>query len=83
VPPSAVASNGDGASGNESVQAWSFTGAELTAFAVIDRSHLAPGATINGPAIVREQTATTYVDRGFRAAVHRSGALMLGRGGDT
>ena len=44
---------------------------------------------LNGPMyvlptfkIVREQTATTYVDRGFRAAVHRSGALMLGRGGD-
>jgi N-methylhydantoinase A len=82
VPLSAAGRNGDGARGSESVQAWSFTAGELVAFTVIDRSHLAPAATIDGPAIVREQTTTTYVDRGFRATVHRSGALMMGRGGD-
>ena len=82
VPLSAAGRNGDGARGSESVQAWSFTAGELVAFTVIDRSHLAPDAKIDGPAIVREQTTTTYVDRGFRATVHRSGALMMGRGGD-
>jgi N-methylhydantoinase A/oxoprolinase/acetone carboxylase beta subunit len=64
------------------VKAWSFTGGELAAFAVIDRFHVAPGATIDGPAIVREQTATTYVDHGFRATVHPGGALMIGRDAD-
>jgi N-methylhydantoinase A len=82
VPPPAAGGNGDGARGHDTVQAWSFTGSRLTAFAVIDRSHLVPAATIAGPAIVREQTTTTYLDRGFRATVHRSGALMIARGGD-
>jgi N-methylhydantoinase A/oxoprolinase/acetone carboxylase beta subunit len=82
VPPSAAGRNGDGAGGHDTVRAWSFTGGELAAFAVIDRFHLAPGATIDGPAIVREQTTTTYLDRGFRVTVHPSGALILGRGGD-
>ena len=81
VPPSASGGNGDGAGGHDTVQAWSFTGGRPAAFAVIDRFHLAPGATIEGPAIVREQTTTTYLDRGFRATVHPGGALILGRGG--
>ena len=83
LPPATAGGNGGGPAGaNETVKAWSFTGGELTLFAVVDRSHVAPGTTIDGPAIVREQTATTYLDRGFRATVHPGGALMIGRGGD-
>ncbi len=82
APAPAAVTDGDAASAHETVKAWSFTGGEPAAFAVIDRSRVAPGATIEGPAIVREQTTTTYVDRGFRATVHPGGALMIGRGGD-
>jgi N-methylhydantoinase A/oxoprolinase/acetone carboxylase beta subunit len=64
------------------VQAWSFTGGGLTGFAVVDRSTLGRDAELDGPAIVREQTTTTYVDRGFRATVHSSGALLITRSGD-
>jgi N-methylhydantoinase A len=77
------AANGNGrvAEGRRaSVQAWSFTSGEPVEFAVIDRAGLRPGAELAGPAIVREQTATTYVDRGFRATVHAGGSLMIERG---
>ena len=54
----------------------------MTDFAVIDRSTLGPGSEVEGPAIVREQTTTTYVDRAYRASVGETGALMIARGGD-
>jgi N-methylhydantoinase A len=78
------AANGDGraAGGRRStVQAWSFTGGELAEFAVVDRAGLRSDADLHGPAIVREQTATTYVDRGFSATVHAGGALLIERRG--
>ena len=61
------------------VRAWSFTSGEHAEFAVVDRAGLPPEAELVGPAIVREQTATTYVDRGFRATVHAGGALLIER----
>jgi 5-oxoprolinase (ATP-hydrolysing) len=49
---------------------------------VVDRGLLGPGAELHGPAIVREQTATTYVDAGYRATVHPGGALLITRDGE-
>ena len=74
--------NGAGGGAPGSAQAWSFTTGELTDFVVVDRSTLGSGAEVEGPAIIREQTTTTYVDREYRATVGQTGALMLARGGD-
>jgi N-methylhydantoinase A len=60
-----------------SLDAHSFTRAERCQFEVISRQALQPGTRITGPAIVLEQTATTYVDAGFELEVHESGALRL------
>jgi N-methylhydantoinase A/oxoprolinase/acetone carboxylase beta subunit len=65
------------------ISAWSFTSGGPADFAVVDRSNLRPGSELQGPAIVREQTTTTYVDRDYRATVHPSGALLIGRRGET
>jgi len=80
--PITGASNGSGGGAPGSTQAWSFTTAELTDFVVVDRWTLGPGAEVEGPAIIREQTTTTYVDREYRATVGQTGALTLARGGD-
>jgi N-methylhydantoinase A len=63
-------------------KAWSFTAGEMTDFAVVDRATLVAGSEVEGPAIVREQTTTTYVDRDYRASVGETGALMIARGRD-
>jgi N-methylhydantoinase A len=59
------------------VEAFSFSRSERVEFTVVDRSSLGPGNSVDGPAILLEETATTYVDDGFRASVHKSGALFL------
>ena len=61
--------------------AWSFTLGDRVDFDVIDRDQLAPGAIVEGPAILREKTTTTYVDAGYRASVHTGGSLLISRGG--
>jgi N-methylhydantoinase A len=63
-------------------RAWSFTAGQMTDFAVVERGALRPGEQVDGPAIVREQTTTTYVDREFRATVGETGALMIARAGE-
>jgi N-methylhydantoinase A/oxoprolinase/acetone carboxylase beta subunit len=62
------------------VPAWSFTSGNEQEFAVVDRGTLEPGAEVEGPAVIREETATTYVDAGHRAVVHATGALLVQRG---
>jgi N-methylhydantoinase A len=64
---------------DESWDAWSFTRSERCAFAVIARESLAAGDTFTGPAILREPTATTYVDAGFTAHVHERGHVLMER----
>jgi N-methylhydantoinase A len=59
--------------------AWSFARDELAPFALVARDTLRPGDTLSGPAIVTETTATTYLDAGFVAEVHPSGALLARR----
>ena len=44
-----------------------------------DRARLAAGNAFVGPAIVVEDYATTYLPGGWRAAVDRSGHLVLTR----
>ena len=46
---------------------------------VYDRDALAPGTAIGGPAIIREATATTVVEPGWRASVDFRGNLLLQR----
>ena len=58
------------------VEAYSFTRGERLDFAVAHRSALAPGTSVEGPLILLEETATTYVDAGYSATVHASGALV-------
>jgi N-methylhydantoinase A len=70
------AAAGDGA-GSGSVEAYSFTRGERLPFAVVDRAALAPGSTMSGPAILLEDTATTYLDAGWTATAHPSGALFM------
>jgi N-methylhydantoinase A len=60
-----------------SVDAHSFTRGERLPFAVLDRAFLPLGSTVEGPAIVLEETATTYLDVGFAARVHESGSLVI------
>ncbi|ETW93050.1 MAG: 5-oxoprolinase [Candidatus Entotheonella factor] len=46
---------------------------------VVDRDTLLPGNTVLGPAIIREQTATTIVEPGWQAALTAKGHLILDR----
>jgi N-methylhydantoinase A len=63
-----------------SVDAYSFTRDEWLPFNVVERSALAPGTQLEGPAIVLEPTATTYVDADYVARVEFS-CLFLRRTG--
>jgi N-methylhydantoinase A len=67
--------------GGATTDAWSFAQNETLRFTTVSRDSLAPGAWLAGPAILLEQTATTYLDAGFVARVHESGALFLERSG--
>ncbi|HTZ81131.1 MAG TPA: hydantoinase B/oxoprolinase family protein [Stellaceae bacterium] len=61
--------------------------AEVTVFAegaalkapVFDRDTMQPGQSIDGPAVIREQTATTVVEPGWRATLDRRRYLVLER----
>jgi N-methylhydantoinase A len=59
------------------LDAWSFTRGEALPFAILARNGLAPGSELVGPAVLLEDTATTYLDAGFVARVHESGTLFL------
>ena len=59
--------------------AWSFTsGAELS-FRLVERAALGAGDRLAGPALVVEQTTTTYLDAGWIATHGAAGALRLER----
>lgn len=59
------------------IDAYSFTQDAQVPFRVLERSSLEPGRDLDGPAILLEETTTTYVDVGFRASVYGSGVLFL------
>ncbi|UCH75615.1 MAG: hydantoinase B/oxoprolinase family protein [Rhodospirillales bacterium] len=46
---------------------------------VYERDSLARGQTVDGPAIIRESTATTVVEPGWQARMHTGGDLVLTR----
>ncbi|MDP7056509.1 MAG: hydantoinase B/oxoprolinase family protein [Alphaproteobacteria bacterium] len=46
---------------------------------VIDRNHMRPGDKVSGPAILREDTATTVIEPGWQAAMTDVGHLVLTR----
>jgi N-methylhydantoinase A len=60
-----------------SVRAFSFASGDWSSFEVVDRAALAPGATLAGPTIVLEETATTYIDADWTAEVDASGCLIV------
>jgi N-methylhydantoinase B len=57
--------------------AWSFTRGAFENFLVVDRASFTTETRLEGPAIVLEETTTTYVDAGFELMVHPSGALVI------
>ena len=66
-----------------SVRAYSFTHGEWLDFAVLDRAGLGVGARVEGPAIVLEETATTYIDAELRrrACTSPARSFLTTRGG--
>jgi len=57
--------------------AYSFTKKEWLRFDVVDRASVDIDGVITGPAIILEETATTYLDAEFEARVHASGVLVV------
>ncbi|MEU6415527.1 hydantoinase/oxoprolinase family protein [Microbispora sp. NPDC046933] len=70
APPS-----GEGGSGT--TRLWSFRRAAWTEAPVVRREDL--DGVAEGPLLVVEPTATTYVDAGFAAEAHESGCLLITR----
>ena len=68
-----------GVQSTKRVDAWSFSQGGIDQFLVLDRESLQPAAIVAGPAIVREATATTYVDRTFTLRVGADGELHVNR----
>ncbi|MGE5202935.1 MAG: hydantoinase B/oxoprolinase family protein, partial [Acidobacteriota bacterium] len=56
-----------------------FTEGEARRAPVFDRDAMRPGQFIDGPAVIREQTATTVVEPGWRATLDRRRYLVLER----
>jgi N-methylhydantoinase A len=72
-----AASSGNGAGGSAgSVDAWSFTQEATLSFALVDRDAIGPEG-LAGPAIVLEETATTYLDADFHAVPGDGGVLRI------
>lgn len=59
------------------IDALSFARGDRVQFGVADRDEFVPGTREQGPLIVLEETATTYVDAGFELEVDPSGVLLL------
>ncbi|WP_433497839.1 hydantoinase/oxoprolinase family protein [Sphaerimonospora sp. CA-214678] len=74
-PPVPAQATGDTARG--ATRLWSFRRRAWTDAPVLRRA--AVDGPLEGPALVLEPTATTYVDVGFTAEAHPSGCLMIKR----
>jgi N-methylhydantoinase A len=57
----------------DQVSSYSFVLGRWTDFDLIDRASLPVDTDLKGPAIILEDTTTTYLDDGFLASVHPSG----------
>jgi N-methylhydantoinase A len=58
-------------------QAFSFTRGEWLPFRIVHRAGFEPGGRLSGPAIILEETATTYLDADFEARLDASGSLFV------
>jgi N-methylhydantoinase A len=58
-------------------EAYSFSRSTRLPFTILERATLRAGSIVLGPAIISEETATTYVDADFTARVDRSGCLFV------
>jgi len=65
------------AGGSAEVEAYSFAEDKKLTFKIVARESLAVGDTVSGPAIVTEETATTYLDSGFEARLDASGCVFV------
>jgi N-methylhydantoinase A len=68
--------SGEEAAGRSEIEAWSFTRGERIDFAVLPRVAVTAEG-LEGPAIVLEPTATTYLDAGFTARLGPGGVLLI------
>jgi N-methylhydantoinase A len=59
------------------IEAFSFAEEGRTQFRVLPRSALQTGAQLEGPAIILEETTTSYIDSGFVVDVHPTGVLVV------
>jgi N-methylhydantoinase A len=73
---SSVANNGRSLR-KDTVEAYSFVLGRTDLFSLIDRNSLEPGGVVNGPAVLLEETATTYLDRGYRLVSAPGGVLSI------
>lgn len=71
-----VAATGADESETKTLEAYSFTRGSKMDFKVVQRESLELNDSISGPAIIEEETATTYLDADFEARVDKSGCLM-------
>jgi N-methylhydantoinase A len=67
--------DGNGTIGG-ATSAWSFTRGERLDFAIVDRASIGESG-IEGPAILLEETATTYLDADFHARAGERGILHV------
>jgi N-methylhydantoinase A len=63
--------------GESTGDAYSFTRSEWAPFRILQRDALEPGTTVVGPALILEETATTYLDADFEATVDGAGSLLI------
>jgi len=66
----------DGSGAGDTIEAWSFTRGERLPFALIDRAAIGTDG-LPGPAIVLEETATTYLDAEFQGRLGSGGILEI------
>jgi len=63
--------------GGEQQRAFSFVEDEWLDFALVPTTSLSPDSSIDGPALVIDQTSTIYVDAGYVASIDAMGVLRL------
>lgn len=62
--------------GGKPVRAYSFTNGDWLDFSILQRATIG-SEPVKGPAIILEETATTYLDAEFEAHAHESGSLFI------
>ena len=60
-----------------SISVYSFSQDTRIPFNVLDRAQLSVGETVTEPAIIHEETATTYLDAGYHATSDAAGSLII------